>query len=507
MSSTTVQRKSLEPWLKDDVEFYEHQVKGVRRMAKMNSAILADDMGLGKSLQALTVFSIDVLRGYSEKAIVVCPASLKENWRAEIQMFTRFPVTVVPGTGSAPALRARLIEDFKNMTGPRILVINYEQVKAYRMILNRIGFDVAIFDEAHYIKNPRAARTKEARALRARRSFLLTGSPMPNNVGELWTLLDRVNPGQWKSYKGFCNEFAVFGGYKDKSIVAVKNKERLRKRLSQCMIRRMKKDVLDLPEVQYINRVVGLSVMQEQLYRRVYDDMLLDLSEVLGVDAPPAEAVANAAVKFLRLLQICGTTYTVSDKDFSEKLDLAVDDAVELLENGHHIVAFTRWRKVQEAFAQRLEKKAPFAPVRVLNGDVPADDVVSSRTGEVLHPGRETVKRAWEQDAPGALVCMYQVAGVGLNMTKARHGLMLDSLFVPSLNQQAVDRLHRIGADKTHAVQILRYFVAGTVEARVHAILASKQKSSDEVIDMKDANTNMLLAVMEEERRREESNT
>lgn len=454
------------------------------------------------TMQSLAVFALDVIHNGATTAIVVCPSSLKLNWKAEIRSYTRFPVVVVPGAGAQPEVRARRIDEFEKMDGPRILVINYEQVKAYRRMLNRIKFDMAIFDEAHYLKNPDAVRTRQCRNLFSRRSLLLTGSPMPNNVGELWTLLDRCNPGQWGTYRQYLNQYAVFGGHKDKAIVASKNTEDLRAKLGQVMLRRMKKDVLDLPEVQYVDRVVGLSVRQEKLYRRVHDDMLLDLAEISEEAAPPPEKVKNAGVKFMRLLQICGTTATVSEIDHSEKLDLAVADAQELVENEHHVVVFTRWRKVQEAFVDRMRRTAPDVPVRVLSGDVPAEDVVSARTGEMLHPGRETVKNAWADDKPGVLVCMYQVAGVGLNMTKARHGLMLDQLFVPDLNQQAVDRLHRIGADRNQPVQIFNYFVAGTVEARIHKILQKKKKNSAEVLDAAAAmnSTNMMLAVMDSER-------
>jgi len=507
-----VERKSLEPWLKDDVVFYKHQVSGVRRMAKMNSALLADDMGLGKSIQALAVVSIDVLQGHTEKIIIICPATLKKNWRREIERFTRYPTVVIPGTGSTQEKRARLIDEFEEMTGPRILIINYEQVKAWRFRLNQIRFDFAIYDEAHYLKTPTSARSKEARMIRTRRALLLTGSPMPNNVTELWALLDRINPGQWGSYKRYCKEFAVYGGFRGKAVVGVKNKDRLRSRLKDVMIRRMKDDVLDLPPTHIIPRVVGLTHRQMVMYNRAYNDMLLEIG-----DGQDPKAIKNAGVRFMRLLQICGTTATVAEDgwDESEKLSLAVEDAAQLIHNGHHIVVFTRWRGVQEAFVRRLDhelngaprtrnRKEPgdkgYIPVRVLNGDVPSDDIVRA-DGSISKPGRETVKQYWEDDVPGALVCMYQVAGVGLNMTKAKHLLMLDKLFVPDLNQQAIDRIRRIGAEVHDRIQIYEYFVADSVKERVHEILAIKQGTTSEILDMKTVELNMMLAVLEAEER------
>jgi SNF2 family DNA or RNA helicase len=122
-------RKSMEPWLLDQVEFYDHQIEGVRDLARRRSFLLADEMGLGKSLQALTVFIIDIMRGWGESCIVVCPVTLKGNWEEEIKKFTRIPVIVLgqeydpkkkETVKLAPAKRAEQLIRFKNLTGPKI---------------------------------------------------------------------------------------------------------------------------------------------------------------------------------------------------------------------------------------------------------------------------------------------------------------------------------------------------------------------------------------------------
>lgn len=511
MGTTQVaERKSLEPFVRDDAVFYQHQIDGIRRMARMSSAVLADEMGLGKSIQALTVFAIDVKKGYSTKAIVVCPASLKPNWAAEIEKFTRFNYVVLPGGGVTPVARQLMLEKFKEMEGPKILVVNYEQVRMFLDQLNREFFDFGIFDEAHYLKSPFSARTRNCRALYTRRSLMLTGSPMPNNVTELWVMLDRCNPGKWGTYYKFRNQFALYGSGKNQgTIVGVNRKDKLRQKLSNVMVRRLKKDCLDLPEVQIIERVVGLTVEQHKMYERVYNDMIVEYANGLEDNTK----IKNAAVRFMRLLQVCGTTFTLDEEmDQSQKLDQAVDDAVQLILNGDHIVVFTRWRKVQEAFVKRLEKAmprqfteagedAPIVPVRVLNGDIPAEDVYSKRTGKILHKSRESIKQDWENDAPGALACMYQVAGLGMNMTKASKCLRLDKLFVPDLNKQAIDRLHRIGADRTKPIQVFDYIVAHTAEQRVNQILKMKTKMNAEVLDVRESEMAMMRAVIEADRR------
>lgn len=454
-------RKSLEPWIKDEVEYYPHQVEGIRHLARIRSFLLSDDMGLGKSLEALTTFAIDVARGWCSTCIVICPATLKGNWQDEIEKFSRFPYIVLEG---APLERENQIMQFLAIDGPKILIVNYEQVAAHFDWLNALKFDVAIFDEAHYLKNPSAKRTKACMDLYSHRSFLLTGTPMLNHVNELWTLLHRIDPDAWPRYHSFVNRYCVFGGYKDKQIVGVKNEKELTNRVQQVMLRRLKKDVLDLPEVQIIERRVDLLPEQRKLYDEVADELRLP-----RIDKADPDDIENALVKFLRLKQICGTTFPFTGEDISSKLSLAEQDDLEILDNGHRVVVFTQFRPVQECYVDRMRKFD--IPIFQLHGDIPKPDRVP------------TVREWGMTSEPGILVCMLQVAGIGLNMTASRHAGFLDELFVPGLNQQAIDRLHRIGADDTQPVQIRKYICRNTIENRVQQILRTKSKLFGEIVE------------------------
>lgn len=454
-------RKSLEPWIRDEVEYYQHQVDGIRTLIRRKSFLLADDMGLGKSLQALTVFAADVKMGWCSTCIIISPVTLKGNWADEIEKFSRFPYVVLEGT---PAKRRQQLADFKAIDGPKILIVNYEQVVAHLDDLDAFRFDVAIFDEAHYLKNPKAKRTKASLDLYSRRSFLLTGTPMLNHVNELWSILHRIDPDAYPKYWTFLNRYAVFGGFKDKQIIGVKNERELTDRLQGVMLRRMKSEVLDLPDVQYIERKIDLTSEQKKLYDEVVNEMRLPRA-----DQATPDDIENALTKFLRLKQICGTTLPFTGEDHSSKLDLAYEDDLEIVANGNRVVVFTQFRDVQAAYVQRLAKSG--MPVFELHGDVPI-------------PDRVPIVKQWGQTRdPGIIVCMLQVASVGLNMVQARHGSFLDKLFVPGLNKQAVDRLHRIGQDETQPVQIREYIVRGTIEARVNQILRTKSRLFGEIVE------------------------
>lgn len=485
----------MEPFLKDEVQFYQHQITGIRQMMGMRNFLLADDMGLGKSLQALTVIVGDVIRGWAEKIIVVAPITLKGNWSDEFDKFTRIPHMILGQTIDpknperlkklSPAKRKEQIAEFAAMSGPRALIVNYEQVKPHIADLNKIGFDICIFDEAHYLKNPKAQRTQACHKLRANRFFMLTGTPMLNRVDELWGLLHLIDPVGYPKYYSFRNRYCVFGGWQDKQIIGVKNERELQERLNRVMIRRLKKDVLDLPDVQIIVKRIDLSDEQRKLYDKVESELQIP---IVG-QADPSD-IENALTKLLRLKQICGTTLAFTGTDDSAKLDAAVEDAMEIVSNGHKLVVFTQFRDVQEAFIQRLDKVMPECPIWELNGSIPQHE-------------RQPVVRQWSDSVDankgipvgGVIVCMLQVAGVGLNMTAARHGMFLDKLWTPGLNQQAIDRLHRIGQSETQPVQIIEYHMKGTVETRVEQILKSKSKLFGTIVNDVDFKAKLLEAL------------
>jgi SNF2 family DNA or RNA helicase len=397
---TSTMAPALPSRIKAEVVLYPHQVEGVRWLIARSNWLLADDMGLGKTLEALVVSAriLDVRerRSVRTRVIVVATASLKYNWLDEIDKWTTFTATVLEGT---PDKRSKQLANFDT----DVLIVNYEQIKAHVEELNDLDFTVAIFDEAHYIKNPTSKRTKMALKLLADHYFLLTGSPLLNRVNELWTLLHRIDPVEFPSYWRFRNRYCIYGGWQGKELIGVKNQKELHAHLQNHMLRRLKRDVLDLPEKQIVQVMVDLSPAQARVYKEVWTEMTLTLPS----DPDPLE-IESALTRFLRLKQICSTTANVGLPDDSIKLDRAVEMATEIItEAGEHLVFFTQFRATQAALIARLEKL--HIECYELNGDTPPSQRVP------------TVKR-WGDRGPAALVCMLQVAGVGLNMTRGVEG-------------------------------------------------------------------------------------
>lgn len=483
--TTGVARKSLR-FIKDETQYYEHQANGIRKGARMSSFILADEPGLGKTLQALTIAAIDFELNIARRVLVVCPASLKYNWAEECDKYTRFQYIILEGS---PDERKSLIRLFEVME-LQILIVNYEQVRTHLKDLNALDFDIIIYDEAHYIKNHKSKRSQAALSLKGTRHIVVTGTPMLNQVHELWTLLHRIDPYRWPNYWPFVNRYCAFGGYRNKQIIGVKNRQELNLHLQEVMIRRLKKDVLDLPKNQYIQ--VPIELHPEQ--RKIYDQALSDL-EVDLPDSPDPMELENALVKYLVLKQICGTLACLPGyDDTSAKLDRAV----EMLEEFTHeepdspsepVVVFTQFRTVSSCLAARLEKVG--IKVYQLNGDTPKDKRVSmvEEWGNYKDPA--TGKRA-------VLICMLQIA-VGLNMTAASKCIFVDKLYVPKLNGQAKDRLDRIGADLTKPIQIYELIARKTIEQRIESILKTKTKIFDSVVEESDWKRELYKALREKD--------
>jgi SNF2 family DNA or RNA helicase len=469
-------RKKL-AYIFDEVDFMEHQVEGVRKMATLSSFMLCDDMGLGKSLQAITVAAIDFERGWAKRVIVVCTATLKRNWAEELEKFTRFTYAILEGT---PKQREAILDEFIE-NGTQYLIVNYEQVEKHLARLNEMLFDIVIVDEAHMIKNPKSARTKAVHKLDARRAFVLTGSPVLNRANELWGQLHRVNADEFPKFWPFVNRFSVFGGFNGREIVGVKDKEGLAEILDRYMIRRKKADVLNLPPKRYIDLPVDFHPYQKELYDQARDEL-----QITVPSSPSPMDVENAMVKALRLKQICVTPATLGADDHSYKMDRAQELVVELCgaPDPAKVVVFTQFREAQAVFLRRLEKLA--VPTWMINGDIAAGDRVG-------------VIRSWSDSKNvGALVCTIQSTGVGLNMVAAQDCIFLDKLYVPKLNEQAEDRLHRIGQDGS--VTIYYPMVRGSIESRIERILKSKRKLFDDLVE----DSEWKRALIEELRKQED---
>ena len=411
------------------------------------------------TIQAIAAACIDVKHYGAERIVVVCPPTLKGNWGFELEKFTTLPYVVLKGS---PNKRIKTLMDFEKMTGPRVLIVNYEQTLAHIPQMYAMNWDIGIYDEAHYMKTALAQRTVANIDMPTKRSFLLTGTPMLNNVGELFTLLYKCDPGTWDSQQAFLDRYASYGGYGGNQIVGVMNEEELHARIAPYFLRRLSEDVLNLREPEIITRYADMRPKQAKLYRQIIDEEILPWSD--GTE----EEIKNAMAKFTRLLQASNTTRPFLEAEESGKLDLVTDEAGQIMASGDKVIQFTRFTDTFNASVDRLSK-AGHAVYALHSGIKPED--------------RAAFVKSWaDHDGPAVIVCMSQIAKEGLNMVAARHIQLIDKLFVPGLNDQVIARANRIGQDTSKPVVVLQYFSTGTAEARVQQILDQKEHVIGQVV-------------------------
>jgi len=423
---------------------------------------LADDMGLGKTIQVLGVLSM--IRRNKEKGtdLLVVPASLVDNWRLEIERF-------------APEMKV-LIAHPSHIPSPELRKMRRKAVDAHDAVITSYGTAMrtgwmkshawrnVILDEAQAIKNPGAKQTKAVKALDSRWRLALTGTPVENRLGDLWSIFDFLNPGllgSAKAFNGLCKSMASGKreGYAP-----------LRRLVQPYVLRRLKTDkrvIADLPDKTEVNAYCLLGKRQAVLYKQSVDEMKRAIEELEGIER------RGVVLAFLmRFKQICNHP--------SQWLG---DGSYEADDSGK----FARLRELCESIAARQDKVLVFTQFREITAPLSRFLIeVFGRSGLVLHGGTPVKKRQGlvksfqEDDRLPFMVLSLKAGGTGLNLTAASHVIHFDRWWNPAVENQATDRAFRIGQKKN--VLVHKFVCRGTVEERIDELIAGKQKLSDEVL-------------------------
>ena len=411
--------------------------------------VLADDMGLGKTLQIIALLLWAKRRGDDDRpSIVVAPTSLIYNWLSEIRRFA--PELHAVAAEGAQNARAQTIE---RLASPDcdidVYVTSYPLIRRDVAQLSDIHFRFAILDEAQYIKNAMSVGASAVKQLKAQSRFALTGTPMENHPGELWSIFDFVLPGYRLSFAQFMHRFG-----------AGEDSETLRRRIRPFLLRRLKGDVLrELPEK--IETQLLADMTEEQ--RRVYQASLLRLR-------PQVEGMNNhiqmlAAITELR--QICGHPSLVLE-DYaasSGKLDLLLDILPGSLEAGHRALIFSQFTSMLRILQRRLEAEG--VECLYLDGDTPPKRRI------------ELVER-FNAGSGQVFLISLKAGGSGLNLVGADTVIHFDPWWNPAAEDQATDRAHRIGQRRT--VNVIRLITRGTIEEQVVRLGERKRALFEQMI-------------------------
>ena len=417
--------------------------------------ILADDMGLGKTIQVLALLQRRRQRRQSKgPSLIVVPRSLVFNWMMESAKFTP-KLRVLDYTGPN---RHALRETFKKYD---LIVTTYGTLRSDIVELSEMTFDYAILDEAQAIKNAESQAAKAARLLKARHRLAMSGTPIENHLGELWSIFEFLNPGMLGTATVFKKNAGGASGQDEGA------RQLLAKALRPFILRRTKKEVVkDLPDKVELT----LSCDLEPAQRKIYEDLRAHYrSALLRTDA---KTVAGSKIEvleaLLRLRQAAchpGLLDPARIDEPSAKLDMLLPQLAEVVEEGHKVLVFSQFTSFLAIVKKRLD--AEKLPYEYLDG----------RTRD----RQERVENfQTNPDIPIFLISL-KAGGLGLNLTAAEYVYLLDPWWNPAVEAQAIDRSHRIG--QTRNVFAYRLIARDTVEQKILDLQQKKRDLADAILN------------------------
>jgi len=477
---------------------FDYQVTGSQFLIDNPASILGDDMGLGKTGQ--TLVALDKVG--AKRVLIVCPNTVKQVWQDQIGEWlgdaAKADSVIIHGRDPYHKREEHL------RAGKRFTIINLEGIGKRTVyekdelgnkvavntevrllgVLEKVKWDAIIVDESHRIRNRKSKVFNAMRAIRRThpqaRVHLLTGTPILKEPEEIWTSLHILFPKQYTSFHRWANEECnmAFNPYSRwPEPVGIKDPEAFKARLGNVMLRRLKSDVLpDLPDKTFVNVDVHLNDEQRKMYRSMDKSMFIELAGK-EIDA------VNPLAKQLRLRQISISPDIIdpgSDKITGAKIDAVIEICQSLGEQ--KAVIFSQFSTVIKRLSKRLQREG----VKCV-----------SFTGEDTAEHKHAVVAALQEQTQGpqVLLCTTQAGGVGLTMTAASVAIFVDLMWVPALNAQAVDRLHRIG--QKSAVTVYNIRAINTVEWRVEQVLAQRSAMFDSLIPVNRVNWAIARVIQE----------
>ncbi len=455
-------------------ELRPYQARGVGWLTFLErwglGACLADDMGLGKTIQTIAFLLHLQERGELDRPVLlVCPTSVLGNWEREVHRFGP-SLKVIVHHGDK---RSKGKTFAKTVKDKQLVVTSYPLVQRDAKDLQKVDWQGVILDEAQNIKNPEAKQSRAVRQLEPSFRIALTGTPVENRLQELWSILDFLNPGYLGPRNFFQRRFATpIEKYGDTDSLKT-----LRSLVQPFILRRLKTDrdiIQDLPDKQEMTVFCPLSTQQASLYQKVVDDTLEDIEAAEGIQR--RGAILGLLVK---LKQICNHPLLWKSKSkkakeegispqHSGKLQRLHAMLEELISEGDRAIIFTQfaeWGKLLKPYLeQQLDREVLFL------------------YGNTRKKQREEMVDRFQQDpqGPPILILSLKAGGTGLNLTRANHVFHFDRWWNPAVENQATDRVFRIG--QTRNVQVHKFVCTGTLEEKIHHLIESKKELAEQVV-------------------------
>lgn len=480
-------KQEFEIDIPEDFEFktkpFAHQVDGVRFGLNKKKFLLCDDQGLGKTFQIINWVGCLEKTDNINKVLIVCGVnSLKYNWQSEISIHsdekgwvlgTRFRKTT--GKAYEGSTKDKL-EDLDNLPDCRYIITNIESLRAGAKKISKTKYhfpladklaelckkgiiSVIAFDECHRSKDPTSLQSRGMSLISSKYMVAMSGTPLMNNP------LDLYFPIHWLGYENhsfyqFKQHYCTLGGWGGSQVVGYKNLEEIRAMMEQIMLRRLKSEVLDLPEKIRKIEYVDMTPKQNQIYKEVYAGVMSDLQKIKFSNNPLS--------MMIRLRQATGWTGILSNTvQESAKMERMIELVHEIATSGQKAIIFSNWESITEVARAKLKSYNP----AYITGATKADERMKE------------VERFQNDDKCKVIIGTIGAMGTGLTLTAAQNVIFLDSPWNMALKAQAEDRAHRIGTKGT--VSVITLCCRDTIDERIEELVEKKGQIADALVDGK----------------------
>lgn len=447
---------------------YEHQKEGFMYGLEHDKWLLCDEQGLGKTKQVIDIAVAKKLQKGYKHCLIICGVNgLKWNWLNEIHTHSNEDGWILgQRTNKNGKLtikgNAEKLQDLKNIDNINtyFLITNVETLRNKDIVDELCKIDIGIIaaDEIHKMKNAASQQGKGFLRLNADCKIAMTGTPLMNNPLDLYTIF------RWLGYEShseysFKKHYCTYGGYGGYEIIGYKNLDELREKLDNIMLRRLKAEVLDLPEKTHITEYVEMTPKQKQIYDEVTADIKMNIDNIKMANNPLAELI--------RMRQATGYTGILSSKiQESSKLDRMEELVEEAIENGKQVVIFSNWTQITNAVCDRLER---YMPLQI--------------TGETPDGLRMINQEEFQKGNCKIMIGTIGAMGTGLNLYAGSVMIFMDEPWNRANKEQAEDRCHRIG--QTNNLTIYTLVCHGTIDERINELVEQKGAMSDALVDGK----------------------
>ncbi|MDB9489621.1 DEAD/DEAH box helicase [Dolichospermum circinale CS-534/05] len=445
-----------------------YQERGVAWLAFLErwglGACLADDMGLGKTIQFIAfILHLKAENVLEKPTLLVCPTSVMGNWQKEVSKF-------------APTLKVLEYHGDKRPQGKAftetvnkhdLVITSYALIHRDIKLLKTVEWQIIVLDEAQNIKNSESKQSQAVRQLETTFRIALTGTPVENRLQELWSILDFLNPGYLGNKQFFQRRFAMpIEKYGDTASL-----NQLRSLVQPFILRRLKTDkdiIQDLPEKQEMTVFCGLTSEQATLYQQLVDQSLVEIESAEGLQRRgmilgllvKLKQICNHPAQYLKL-----ATLEKHDSAKLQRLEEMLDEVLELDNRALIFTQFAEWGKLLKPYLEnRLGREIFFL------------------YGSTSKKQREEMIDRFQHDPQGSpiMILSLNAGGVGLNLTRANHVFHFDRWWNPAVENQATDRVFRIG--QTRNVQVHKFVCTGTLEEKINNMIESKKQLAEQVV-------------------------